>query len=102
MGDDRDNVSLEIQNVVIGSAVVIQRIGLTGVVIDKIHDVVGAAGSPGLAHQAIFGVTQMLGVLLDGAVIRLVAMYQAAKAVILISMPPLSSLIIFLLKIHVF
>ena len=45
---------------------------------------VGAAGSPGLAHQAVFGVTQMLGVLLDGAVIRLVAMNQAAKAVILI------------------
>ena len=45
---------------------------------------VGAAGSSGLAHQAVFGVIQMLGVLLDGAVIRLVAMNQAAKAVIFI------------------
>ena len=44
----------------------------------------GAAGSPGLAHQAIFGVIQMLGVLLNGTVIRLVAMNQTAKAVILI------------------
>ena len=84
VGDNGDNVSLEIQNVVIGSAVIFQRIGLSGVVIDKVHDVVGAAGSPGLAHQAVFGVIQMLGVLLDGAVTRLVAMYQAAKAVILI------------------
>lgn len=44
----------------------------------------GAAGSPGLAYKAVFGVIQMLGVLLNGTVIRLVAMNQTAKAVILI------------------
>lgn len=39
VGVNGDNVSLEIQNVVIGSAVIFQRIGLSGVVIDKVHDV---------------------------------------------------------------
>ena len=52
MGDDGDNVTLLVQNVVIGSAVIFQRIGLPGVVIDKIHDVV----APGLAyHLTVLG-----------------------------------------------
>ena len=84
MGNDCDHVALEVQNVIVDLVVIFDCIGLPSVVIAKIHDVVGAAGSPGLAHQAVFGVTQMLGVLLDGTVIRLVAMNQAAKAVILI------------------
>ena len=44
VGDDGHNIALEIQNIVIGSAVIFQRIGLPGVVIDKIHDMV----APGL------------------------------------------------------
>ena len=52
MSDDGYNVSLEIQNVVVGGAVIFQRIGLPGVVIDKIHDVV----APGLAyHLTVLG-----------------------------------------------
>ena len=52
MGDDGYNVSLEIQNVVVGGAVIFQRIGLPGVVIDKIHDMV----APGLAyHLTVLG-----------------------------------------------
>ena len=52
MSDDGYNVSLEIQNVVVGGAVIFQRIGLPGVVIDKIHDMV----APVLAyHLTVLG-----------------------------------------------
>ncbi len=44
VGDDGHNIALEIQNVVVGSTVIFQCIGLPGVVIDEIHDVV----APGL------------------------------------------------------
>ena len=47
VGDDGHNIALEIQNVVIGGAVIFQRSGLPGVVIDEIHDVV----APGLPHH---------------------------------------------------
>ena len=56
MGDDGHNIALEIQNVVIGGAVIFQRIGLPGVVIDEIHDVAGTAGGPSLPyHLTILG-----------------------------------------------
>ena len=44
MGDDGYYVTLEVQNVIVECSVVFQGIGLPGVVIDKIHDVV----APGL------------------------------------------------------
>ena len=47
VSDDGYNVSLEIQNIVVSGAVIFQRIGLSGVVIDEIHDVV----APGLAYH---------------------------------------------------
>ena len=45
--DDRNDVALEIQDVVVHSAVVIQRIGLAGVIVDDIHHV----AAPGLLHH---------------------------------------------------
>ena len=51
MGDDGYYVTLEVQNVIVECSVVFQGIGLAGVVIDKIHDMAGAAGGPGLAHH---------------------------------------------------
>ena len=52
VGDDGHNIALQVQNVVVGSAIVFQRIGLPGVVIDEIHNVV----APGLAyHLTVLG-----------------------------------------------
>ena len=39
MGDDRDDVTLKIQDVIVDRSIVFQGIGLSGVVIDKVHDV---------------------------------------------------------------
>ena len=47
MGDNRNDVALEVQNVIVECSVVFQGIGLAGVVIDKIHDV----AAPSLAHH---------------------------------------------------
>ena len=47
MSDDRNDIALEVQNVIVECSVVFQGIGLAGVVIDKIHDV----AAPGLPHH---------------------------------------------------
>ena len=56
VGDNGYNVPLEVQNVIVECSVVFQGIWLAGIVIDEIHDVVFAAGSPSLAHYlAVLG-----------------------------------------------
>ena len=56
MGDNRNDIALEVQNVIVECSVVFQGIWLAGIVIDEIHDVAGTAGGPSLPyHLTILG-----------------------------------------------
>ena len=69
MGNDCDHVALEVQNVIEDLVVVFDCIGLSGIVIDEVHDVVLAAGSPGLAYDLTILGNVVIGYAVNGLAI---------------------------------